>query len=518
MQERYDAVTIGSGLGGLTAAALAARAGKRVLLLERNRGFGGAATTYRHGALTVEASLHDTTDPHDPRDPKARIFRALGILDELTFVPVGDFYQVRGGPFATPFDLPTGQAAARERLAAAWPQHAKAFDRFFDRLQAVQEAIGTLGEQHDSLWWVLHAPLVPLKVWPLLRDLRLSLSEVLDQAFGGHEAPKLALAANLPYYGDDPDRLWWVFFAVAQGGYLSGGAYYVKGGSQALTDCLLRVLREEGGVAASGRQVVEILLDGEGRAAGVVHAAADGSDRQEVLAPLLFANAAPQELARCLPQAARAAFLAPYEGRPLSISLFSAAFGLSRPPQELGLERYSTVLLPPWVERLADYRRSAALLAEPPGAAMPVMVAVNYSAIDSGLQQGGLHLVSAVGVDRLENWAGLEPAAYAARREQWLDAIQGAFERHFPGFSAAVTQREMATAATLHHFLNTPGGAIYGFAPQPPAALPPKMGERALTTSVPGLLLASSFGGFGGFTGAMMTGPLAAQTAVRHGL
>ncbi|MEF9410874.1 MULTISPECIES: NAD(P)-binding protein [Rhodococcus] len=61
MTDGYDAITIGSGLGGLTAAALYARAGHRVLVLERNDDFGGAATTYRHGALTIEGSLHQTS-------------------------------------------------------------------------------------------------------------------------------------------------------------------------------------------------------------------------------------------------------------------------------------------------------------------------------------------------------------------------------------------------------------------------------------------------------------------------
>ena len=59
MPDSYDAIAIGSGLGALTAAALYARAGHRVLILERNDEFGGAATTYRHGPLTIEASLHE---------------------------------------------------------------------------------------------------------------------------------------------------------------------------------------------------------------------------------------------------------------------------------------------------------------------------------------------------------------------------------------------------------------------------------------------------------------------------
>jgi phytoene dehydrogenase-like protein len=48
MRRKFDAIVIGSGLGGLTAGALCARAGLRVLVLERNDTFGGAATIYWH--------------------------------------------------------------------------------------------------------------------------------------------------------------------------------------------------------------------------------------------------------------------------------------------------------------------------------------------------------------------------------------------------------------------------------------------------------------------------------------
>jgi all-trans-retinol 13,14-reductase len=71
MSRNFDAIIIGSGLGGLTAAALFARAGHKVLVLERNKSFGGAATVYHHGALAIEASLHeiDGLDAGDPKGP-----------------------------------------------------------------------------------------------------------------------------------------------------------------------------------------------------------------------------------------------------------------------------------------------------------------------------------------------------------------------------------------------------------------------------------------------------------------
>lgn len=512
--QQYDAIVIGSGLGGLTAGALYARAGRRVLVLERNAAFGGAATTYRHGALTIEGSLHATAHPRDARDPKTRILEALGILDELEFVPIDELYEVRGGPFERPFVLPHGLDAARAALGERFPEQRRGFARLFERIDAVQDALAAVGEEHDRIWWFLHAPALPLKLWPLLRGLRRTLADVLDALFGDAEAAKLAVAANLPYYADDPARLWWLYYAIAQGGYLASGGAYIRGGSAMLAGRLVAAIEEEGGRALAGRTVTQIELDGRGRAAGVVHVDSQGGDAREATAPVLFGNAAPAVLAAALPDGARREFTEPYAGRRPSISLFSVALGLDRSPAEFGLTRYSTVLLPDWMTRLGDYADAAALLGGPPGHRMPPLNIVDYGAIDSGLNPDGPRLLTVVGVDRLAHWEGLDEAAYRERRERWQDAIVAALDREFPGLASAVVQREMATARTMRNYLNTPHGALYGFAPEPPTGLPSVGTEHAARTSIPGLWLASAWGGLGGFSGAMATGALAARGAL----
>lgn len=510
----FDAITIGSGLGGLTAAALYARAGHRVLVLERNEVIGGAATTFQHGSLTIEASLHETVQPSTFGDPKARILRALGIEDELEFVSAGPLYQLRGRLFDPPFVLPTGAEAA-PALTQRFPRHAKAFRRFFHRVEAVRSALDVLGEEHDNLWWFLHAPTLPLTLWPLLRDMHHNVSQVFDDLFGEDELPKIAVAANLGYFGDDPDRLWWVYYALGQGGYLAGGGAYVRGGSSALSRSLAGVVEAEGGAVMTGRKVTEILLDDRGRANGVVHADRDGGDRVVEHATVLFGNAAPSVLADALPSERRSAFMRQFAGRELSTSLFSIAVGLKLPASTLGLDHYSTVLLPDWFERLTDYSAFGDLLAGPPGPRMPGLILVNYAAIDSGLNSGDNHLVSITGLDRTANWDLPDAVEYESKREAWMDALITEVDRFLPGFSSAVVQREMATAATMAHYLNTPGGAVYGFAQVPPHGIPTAGTAKGVQTDVPGLWLASTFGGFGGFSGAMVTGMLAARAAIK---
>lgn len=210
------------------------------------------------------------------------------------------------------------------------------------------------------------------------------------------------------------------------------------------------------------------MIDAGGRPSGVVYSRSEGGERNEATAPVVFANAAPAAVVNMLPRSARERFWSRYAGSHLSISLFSATFGLSARPTELGLKSYSTFLLPKWMRQLSDYRRCGEMMAGTPGDAMPPMAIVNYSAIDSGLG-GPPYSLSVVGVDRAANWSGLDSADYDAKRDRWRDAILEAIDREFPGFATKVVASTFNTASTISAYLNAPEGTVYGFAPSPPS-------------------------------------------------
>ena len=515
-ENSFDAVVIGSGLGGLTAAALLAKAGRKVCVVERNHSVGGAASAFKKGALTIEPALHQTADPRDPAEVTHPILKELGVLDEIEWVPIRPFYSVKGGLVGETFDMPIGFDAAHRALSARFPKSREGSARFFGAIEQIHDAVTRFREagEERSFGKLL---LAGLGLRPIARDWRASTAQMLERFFGGDEAAKCAIGATIGYYADDGRNLAWPFFAVAQAGFFKSGGVFVKGGSRVLSMKLAKVVAKAGGSVLLGRDASGVEVDASGHAAAVRHVdAKTKGDEQRIAAKQVFANCAPHVLARMLPDAGRAQIEAAYGARKLSISLFSAHFGLSRPPAELGLDRFTVSFLPVWAKRQSDLADGPGLLAADPGERLPAFGIANYGAIDSGLSDGGPTLVTAVGVDRLDNWSALSSEGEKDRRERWLDAFQAALDREYPGFAAAVVERMFLNARSMANFMNTPGGAVYGFAPLPFersiwAGMP-----RSPKTPLPGVWLASSFGQFGGVGGAMSSGATAARLAMQE--
>ena len=500
MARQFDAIVVGSGLGGLTAAALYARTGRRVLVLERNNICGGAATVYRHGALAIEGSLHEI-DGLDIDDPKLPILRSLGLNKDLAFVEVGDLYEVRGPQIGEPFALPCGMDRALKAASARFPHQAQALAEYFSRLAGVRAAVSLAARHQDEPgFWLRHAPEAVRRLWPLLREGRATVAEVLDELFGADEAVKLALAANLGYFHDDPARMSFVHFAIPQASYLVGGGHYIRGGSQALSRRLVELIEEAEGVVETGRDVFALirrrmrhrsrplrarprrsarrLCAGGVRQRGPATARRDAAGKPPrgvpgSLCPSASVDLAVDAVARIEPAAIRVR-------RAQLLDLHAAAMGAH-------------------ARRIA--RGRVHVLGEEAPTRLPPYVFVDYHRIDSGLNAAGPYLGSLCGIDRIENWAHLLGEAKQARKTVWMERLVADLDREFPGVAKSVVHREMATAETMAHYLNTPDGAVYGFAPEREGVNPLGMTAR---TAIKGLWLASAYVFGGGFTGAMM--------------
>jgi phytoene dehydrogenase-like protein len=511
---RYDVVVIGAGLGGLTAGAILARAGRKVIVIERSNSVGGAASSYKSGDLFVEGSLHETSDPHDPRDPKHSVLMRAGVIDAVKWIPGGALYEARGGPLDQPFVMPDNFDAAKRALTERFPEARAGIHQLLGEMERIASAMGTLSQGTDAFRNPRKTLGALLKLVPAVRDWRLSLSQKLDRIFDDNEAVKCAVAANLSYYHDDPATLWWIYFAMAQGSYLLSGGRFVQGGSQRLSSALARAIRVAGGEVLVRRVVSGIALDQQGRAGTVTHTARDGSDPQVVEGLRIVSNAAPAVLALLMPQAAAEKLTESYTARTPSISLFALTLGLSKPPREFGISAYSTQLLPREMKRLSDYAQGAALMANEPGERMPPMSIVDYAAIDSGVPAPP-YVLSVLGPDLLSNWDSSDMDAYREKRGRWQEAIVRYLSSFYPDLARGVVASSFNTALSVRQYLNAPDGAVYGFAPTAPRSIW-RTPARSPRTAVPGLYLASAYAGFGGYSGVVQSAGACADMILRE--
>lgn len=517
MSSNYDVICIGSGLGGLTAAALSAKRGMKVLVLERHTQFGGAATVFHRKGLRVEVGLHEM-DGLDSIDPKASIFRSLELDQDLQFLPVGNFFGLRAPWLQQEYVMPEGVESAVRTAIEHFPDQERSIKAYFKTICRIRRCMSRYKRANKTiLWWLFNGPVFPFLYWPLLKYEKETVGGLLRRLFGDREDVKLALCANLLYYSQDPEELSLLFFSAAQGGYHEGGGYYLKGGSQVLSDRLVEIVRQHGGEVVSRREVTRTLVE-DNRAIGVEHERAGliasgnpprATDRLKAFAPVIFGNAAPNVLARTLPERLRSAFLKPYQRFKPSPSLWTVYLEFNRPPSEFGVTQYSTFVYPAWMRTLSDTPAAIKLLGAVPTEKTPPFVFVDYSRVDANLSSRGSFFGVICGLDDGRVWKSLSEYEYRERKSQWEAAIVGALDHQYPGIRASIIYKEMATAKTVERYLGTPDGAVYGFSQQPLSAGRFRPSSK---TALKGLWLASAFAfPGGGFTGAMLAGEAAVE-------
>ena len=133
--EDWDAIIIGSGMGGLTAAVLLARhAGQRVLVLERHYEAGGFTHTFHRPGYQWDVGLHYVGQVGDSRWPVRRAFDHVtaGAVAWQPMPAVYDRVLIDGQRF----DFTAGPEAFRAGLRQAFPSETAAIDRYLAAVHA----------------------------------------------------------------------------------------------------------------------------------------------------------------------------------------------------------------------------------------------------------------------------------------------------------------------------------------------------------------------------------------------
>ena len=127
LDEPYDAVVIGSGIGGLTTAALLSHLGWKVVVLEQHYTAGGFTHTYARNGYEWDVGVHYIGDMGAKHTTARRLFDAI-TGERLEWAAMDDHYdRIVLGDEA--FDLVAGPKAFREELVRRFPDEEAAIDQ-----------------------------------------------------------------------------------------------------------------------------------------------------------------------------------------------------------------------------------------------------------------------------------------------------------------------------------------------------------------------------------------------------
>lgn len=99
----YDAIVIGSGVGGLSAGLLLADAGKKTLILEKNELIGGRLTSYEKDGFKVDLGVHVISRTH--KGPYGELLSRVGYESNIEYIKVRPLSSYDGKVFIFPHDL-----------------------------------------------------------------------------------------------------------------------------------------------------------------------------------------------------------------------------------------------------------------------------------------------------------------------------------------------------------------------------------------------------------------------------
>jgi all-trans-retinol 13,14-reductase len=509
----FDAIVVGSGIGGMGVAALLARAaGQRVLVLEKHYTAGGFTHVFHRPGFEWDVGVHYVGQVHEPGSPSRALFDYVS-EERLAWSPLPDVYdQIRIGGLR--FDYVRGEERLHETLTRDFPREGRAIDRYFN---AIRHCLARLP------LFFLEKMLPPVPSWlagralraPFLKLARRTTAAVLDD-IGMSSELKAVLTAQWGDYGLPPGQSSFGIHALVTSHYFQGGAYPV-GGSSRIATSLLPTIERTGGAVVIGAEVERIVVE-HNRAVGVQMA-----DGRVFTAPTVISDAGVRTTFDTLLREV---------GSPSARRVASAARGLPGSLAHLclyaGLEPSRTPAALPggnlWIHPGLDFDRNLAAFTADPDAPFPYVFVSFPSAKDPSFTarvEAGhtLEIATVAPYDLFATWAGTRwhhrGAAYDELKQRLAARMLAVLAEHMPQVAGAVKTWELSTPVSTEHFANAHHGAMYGLAHTPARF---ECRELRARTPIRGLYLTGQDVGTCGVMGALSGAVVTASVLLHRNL
>jgi len=444
----YNAVVIGAGMGGLTAAALLAKKGLRTLLLEKEDQVGGYVVSFkRHGCL-FDATGAFVGGCHEGGE-FYQILNEIGAHKEIEFIPIHHVRNIYPG-----FEVhlrPGGSHSYTDALFELFPKEEKGLKTYLSMVERIGEEIKSYSEITT-----IQKIFFPFYFRNLVRFHRSSHQTILDNLFKGEEI-KMALH-SLPVT-EPPSRLSFLFLAVMINKALIEGVFYPKGGMGKISEVMANAFLRSGGELHLQTEADQILIK-DGRVEGVL---TKGGERFQ--APLVISNINPNLSVKMLPVELRKLFAKKWSRLEYSLSCFVLYLATDLDLRGMGLPYFT------YLRFLSDLEEEDRILRRGEIPQNPTMMVSIPTTLDPSLAPPGQHILSVlinVPYHYQGKWGGGDLEKYRHIKEDFSQRILHQLEsKLIPGLRNHLLFYEAATPLTLERYTGNELGAMYGLASTP---------------------------------------------------
>ncbi|MBI5079869.1 MAG: NAD(P)/FAD-dependent oxidoreductase, partial [Chloroflexi bacterium] len=262
----HDVIVIGSGIGGLTAAALLAKRGRKVIVFEQHFLAGGFCTSWERGVrkgderwrYVFDAGVHDISGLGE-RGTVRHLLKQLEIEDRIEWKRTSHEYFLGSTHIKISHDVNEFVC----QLGKEFPSEAENIKKFFAEMKCIYremysgvEKTGGIPRAPDTVEEMLAYPKENPHAY---KWMDVKFGAMLEQFFSDAKLKEL-LSALTGYLSDDATKLTVGAMAPIFGYYFDGG-FYPLGGSQAFADALVQVIEENGGTVRLRTPVDRIVIE-----------------------------------------------------------------------------------------------------------------------------------------------------------------------------------------------------------------------------------------------------------------
>ncbi|MFH7014195.1 phytoene desaturase family protein [Flavobacterium sp. FlaQc-52] len=453
--KEYDAIIIGSGVGGLATGICLARAGQKVLILEQHYVPGGWSHSFTLNGQRFSPGVHYVGLLEEGASTN-ELYRGLGIANDLVFFRMNKKAYEHCLIGDKTFNLPAGIDNLKETLSSHFPSEEKNINEYLSLVEKVSTELQLIPKLQG--WW--QKITVPFRTKHFGKFALFPLKKVV----GWHvKDPMLKAVLNIQCgdHGLPPNRACFPVHCSVMSHYFDGG-YYPMGGGGGIVKAMTNGIKRHGGEIRVQQNVHKIIIEDK-KAVGI-----ELENGEKLWAKNIISNADPS-----------ITYLNLIDKEHLSNSLlkkldktkYSVTSLILFLTLDIDVTQFKIDSGNIWM--MKDENDDANFedlmnndIAE--GDSFPAVFISCTTLKDPASFNGRYHnfeIVTYVNYEHLEDFNGLEDyhnEAYKIFKEKVTNKLMNNVEKIIPNAKQHIIQAELGTPKTNEFYINSTKGNVYG--------------------------------------------------------